>query len=960
MTLLFHILSEVTGKICSEHENGHPIARVIREKGPEYMAQPLGGPGYTGTGSIIESMQRGLMQSARLLTLATPLGTDALVPIRAQGMSRIGRDYRFTVDVASTRADIELLSLMHQPVTLAIQQLSTPATSPTYSNVHGFIHHVGFLGTDGGLAVYQLEFSSALHFLRYRRDDALWLERDARDIISDILNRYPQLQGRFRFRLASEPRVRSYCRQSETDWNFVSRLLEDEGWYYYWDQQGADKQGNTTLVIVDQVSALPAARSASYLPDNASDEADGFSQWAATQSIQSVSYASRSFDYKRPSNAFDADSALRATTYTEKQWRSQSTHDIPAAPLDVFEQTSYGYPDSDAGRQRAKIRQEIWDAQARRFSGVAGIRWLDAGARFALEHHPRHAESDARRREFLVIESRWTIENNVPIGQHTAALPHSLQTVVAGARAVHGTRFQPNGNTADGAGGFFLVEIEAQPTTVEFRSPLEHRKPIMEIEHALVVTPNKEEAWSDRLNRIRVRYPWDRQHGADVFETSPLLLSLQADTGSDYGSVHVPRAGEWVAIDHWQGDCDRPFVIGRLHGGQTQPQWHTDVLQSGFKSRGFGNTGAYNAFVHDDATNQGATRITSFTGKSYNLFHQGYLISQDGNTRGRYLGMGFTVHTDDYGVVRAKRGLYIHTHPAAYDDEQLAATELQDQLNRAGLLVESLSSASSTAQAESLQASQDSMKAIAKAVVQPISAQASGGRTSGGGTGSANGFATALLMMASPAGIGLSTQQSGQVSADQQLSLVSGENTHIGSGKSFIVAAAEKVSLFVQKAGMKLFAAKGKVEIQAQSDDVVVFGDQNISIKGNQGRVVIEAKTEIMLKCGGSYIRITADGIEDGSRGPRTIKSASFSRQGPSSVAEHMNSLPTTAFNDPYVLRHSITGEVLKNHPYEFERADGTIIKGVTDELGQTSVQKSGDVESLLVRALTRNASSAT
>lgn len=86
----------------------------------------------------------------------------------------------------------------------------------------------------------------------------------------------------------------------------------------------------------------------------------------------------------------------------------------------------------------------------------------------------------------------------------------------------------------------------------------------------------------------------------------------------------------------------------------------------------------------------------------------------------------------------------------------------------------------------------------------------------------------------------------------------------------------------------------------------------------------------------------------------RAVKSASFSRQGPSSVAEHMNSLPRANFNDPYVLRDRITGEVLKNHPYELVRADGTRLTGMTNELGQVPEQKSENVESIMLRALRR------
>ncbi|WP_412022787.1 type VI secretion system Vgr family protein [Burkholderia cepacia] len=889
-----------------------------------------------------------------MLKLETTLGANTLVPLRATGWSKIGRDYRWTVDVASTRDDIALLSLMHQPITLWIQQTTAPFSNSTYRPIHGFVHRAGILGADGELAVYQIEFASALFFLGHARNDHYWLEKDAREILLDVFNRYPQLRGSVRLDIAGSPRVRSYCRQADSDLNFVHRLLEDEGWYCYWKHEDT-RQGEppkTILIIVDRLSSLPEASSASYCRDNTGNEADGLTQWSAHQTLQSVRYTSRSFDYKRSHHDFDSTSALAWTTFNVEQGRQRETRHIPSAPMEIFESTSYGYADSRAGDRRARLRTEAWDSLAHRYVGIGGLRWIDAGARFVLNNHPRHIAIAPQDREFMAIEAHWYVENNIPIGRLTGAFPRSLQQTITEAKARHGTRFESQPHISDGEVGFFVVEIEAQPTTVEYRSPFEHPKPAIHIEHAHVVAPEGEEAWSDSLNRIRVRHVWDRQSPSGAFNTSPLLLTLQADTGNAYGAVHVPRVGEWVAIGHWGGDCDRPFVLGRLNGGTTPPPWHTNVLLSGFQSKGFGKTGAYNALVHDDATNQGGTRLTTFTGKRYSLFHQGYLIRQDGNSRGRYLGMGYVLHTDDYGAVRANRGLYLTTHKKSPDSEQLDAAEARDQLTRSGMLLESLSHASATAQAESLQAGRDDFDAVARATQHPESGQTSGGRTDGGGLGEANGFATPLIVMSSPAGIAATTQQSTQIAADRHINFVSGEHTHIATGKSLIAAAAEKISLFAQKAGMKLFAVKGKVEIEAQSDAMRLYADQDLAITSNRGRVVIEAKQELMLKCGGSYLRITADGIEDGTRGTRTSKAASFGRLGPSSVAEHMNDRPHTAFNDPYVLRHKITGEVLKNHPYEIVRGDGTVIKGVTNESGQTTVQKNVEVESLLIRVL--------
>ncbi|WP_261538122.1 type VI secretion system Vgr family protein [Burkholderia multivorans] len=904
---------------------------------------------------LYNAIHRGLLQNNRLLRLDTPLGQNALIPLRARGSARIGRDYHWTLDVASLRDDTALLSLMHQPVTLWLQQPSGPYSDPVYRPIHGFVHRVGYLGGDGGLSTYQLEFSSALVFLGGTHNDEGWLEQTAQEIVSDLLNRYPQLQGRFRFDLSREPAVRSWCRQSETDLHFFHRLLEDEGWYCYWVHEPVrdGETPKTTLVIVDQVAALPDAKPADFARDAGVDEAvSGVVQWAAMQTMQSLRYESSAFDYKRPASRFEATATLASTHYGADEGRHETQQQaIPHAPMTVYEPTAYGYPDSDVGAARARRRVQGWDARARRYFGVGGLRWIDAGSRFVLNGHPRHLERDDADRTFLVVEARWFIENNVPIGRPTNEFPLSLRASLAEQREIHGARFATQPHGEDGTAGFFVLEVEAQDARVEFRSPFEHPKPAMSIEHALVVTQQGSEAWSNERNQVRVHFAWDRKNPDGTFNASPLLSSMQADTGDGYGAVHVPRAGEWVLVGYWGNDCDKPFILGRVNGGTTPAPWHTNVLLSGFRSRGFGNTGAYNAFIHDDATHQGGTRLISYTGKSYAALTQGYLIQQDGNTRGRYLGQGFMLHADEYGAVRASKGLSISSHPKAYDDEQLSVDEARTQLQKAGMLVESLSSASAKAQAESLQAGQDALKELTAAAQQAVSGQTSGGVTAAGGTGSANGFAKPVIVISTPADFAAVADRSAHVIAEAEANVISGANTHLATGKSLIAAAAEKISLFVQKAGMKLFAAKGPIEVSAHTDEIKLNSAKDMSLFSKK-RIVLEATDELILKCGGSYLRLTKEGIEDGTRGARTIKSASFSRQGPSSVAEYMNSLPSAKFNDPYVLRDRITGEVLKNHPYELIRGDGTRLTGVTNELGHVAEQKSEDIEKLAVRAL--------
>ncbi|MCA8089782.1 type VI secretion system tip protein VgrG [Burkholderia anthina] len=873
--------------------------------------RPVGAADLQAT-TVYESIHRGLMQHERLLMFRSPLGAQTLIPVRAKGWSRIGRGYRWVVDVVSLQDDIDNLQLEHQPVTLFIQQNSAPFTESTYRPIHGFVHKFHTLGQDGNLTVYQIEFESALFFLGKARKDDHWFDKSARDILVELLGAYPQLAGRVRFALSDEPRTRSYTRQSETDLNFFHRILEDEGWYFYFEHapvQYEDDPRVSTLVIVDRLSALPDAKPIEFANGVVGGEVGGFTQWAALQVAQSLAYATTSFNYKDPERNYSVQSDLgdSAVTYTTEERRQQVKREVPYAPMIVREALSYAYPNSEDGRRRASTRTEAWTSAARRYLAVGGVRWIDAGLRFTLEHHTRHMTVDPNLREFLVVEAEWFIENNVPVSNHAGTYPLSLQSDLSALRRVHDGQFNSQTNPIDGLAGFYFVKVEAQRTGIEYRSPFEHKKPQMHAEHALVNGPDDEEAWADERNRIYVTYPWDQHCGPGLLRTSPPLLVMQADTGYGYGSVHVPRKGEWVLVDYFQGDCDRPYVLGRLPSQTTAPQWHTNVLLSGLMSNGFGKSGAYNAFVHDDSTHQGATRLTTYTGKvgnSYSLYHQGVLVDHAGNknTRGRYLGKGALLHTDDYLGLRANRGAYIGTYPKAHNDDQLDVKEAQGQLIGAESIVETLSNVGVQHHADSLQDSHDSLKQFSDATQQSETPEASGGRTAGGGTGSANAFKKAILLLASPFGVGTSTQDSLHMTADRHINLISGLNTHIGTAGALVVNAAKAIGMFSQTA-IRLFS-KGPVQVQSHEADVEVIAKAVLKLL-SQGDIEIAAGGKLVLTAGGASITLEGGNIRGHAPGTIEFKGAQHSFSGPASMRYSIPQLPVSSL--PQNLTHEYT-----------------------------------------------------
>ncbi|WP_176047808.1 type VI secretion system Vgr family protein [Burkholderia sp. BCC1644] len=908
------------------------------------MVFPPVDPARLRAATLYESIHRGLMQHERLLMFRSSLGAQTLIPVRAKGWSRVGRGYRWVVDVVSLRDDIDNLELEHQPVTLFIQQISKPFVESVYRPIHGFVHKFHTLGQDGNLTVYQVEFESALFFLGKASKNDHWFDRDSREILSELLGAYPQLAGRVRFVLRDEPRARSYTRQSETDLNFLHRILEDEGWYFYFEHvpvQYEDDPRVSTLVIVDRLSALPDAKPVEFFNGAIRDEVDGFTQWAVTQTAQSLAYATTSFNYKNPQQNYSVRSDLgdSASTYVTEERRQQVRRSVPYAPMIIREALSYAYPNSDDGRRRASNRTQAWTSAARRYIGLGGVRWLDAGSRFTLEHHTRHMTVDSNLRELMVVEVEWIIENNVPLSNHAATYPLSLQGVLSDLRQDYGTQFGSRANPVDGFGGIYLVKVEAQRTNIEYRSPFEHGKPLMYAEHALVNGPDNEEAWADERNRIYVIYPWDERDGTNQTQTSPPLLVMQADTGYGYGGVHVPRKDEWVLVDYFQGDCDRPYVLGRLPSQTTLPQWHTNVLLSGLMSNGFGKSGAYNAFVHDDATHQGATRLTTYTGRvgnSYSLYHQGVLIDHAGNNnaRGRYLGKGALLHTDDYLGMRANRGAYIGTHAKAHNDDQLDVKEAQGQLISAESIVEALSNVGVQHHADSLKESHASLKQFTDATRQSETPEAGGGRTAGGGTGSANAFKKAILLLASPFGIGTSTQDSLHMTADHHINLVSGLNTHIGSAGAFIVNAAKAIGMFSQTA-IRLFT-KGPVQIQSHDSNVEVIAKAVLKLLA-RGDIEIAAGGKLVLTAGGASITLEDGNIRGHAPGTVEFKGAQHAFSGPASMRYSIPPLPvstlqqnlaheyTQTFDVSSVIANLGVGEALQAQTYRIYLPDGTL-----------------------------------
>lgn len=405
-------------------------------------------------------------------------------------------------------------------------------------------------------------------------------------------------------------------------------------------------------------------------------------------------------------------------------------------------------------------------------------------------------------------------------------------------------------------------------------------------------------------------------------ESVPLRLAKPFAGKLQTGMHFVALDNDEAKITFRDGDPDKPEISGFHHHSQAQDLVTNDRR---WLSRNMIRTQSNNKLRMEDWSGQEGIKLsTEHSGKSQ--LNLGYLVDNKLTQRGE----GYELRTSGYGVERAGKGLHLTTYdrPAA-TGKQLDMQETIAQLESALELAKALAASARTAGADpsDTNAQQQARNDL-------------------------DGMKRPGLLMSTPASAAIVAGDGAHIIAQNSISAISGKNADISVAKRFTVAAGELVSMFAEKLGIKLFATKGKVQIQAQDDEMGLQSSKDMTISSTNGRVVIEAKQELLLKCGGSYLRLSSTGIEDGTRGDRTIKSAAFSRQGPASLAESMNAWKHANFNDAYVIRNPSTGEPLANTAIELIRGDGTRLKMVTDTAGKTPMQKSLFVEGLRIRTL--------
>lgn len=718
--------------------------------------------------------------------------------------------------------------------------------------------------SDGALTLYKLAVSDPTYLWHKRRNSRVFMNKSVKEI-SEIL--FQEWQGKsplFASSLTLDLSglkqtydVRPFVMQlNESDYDFLTRLWRSEGMSWLIDEAELTVASNTDdiqpqkLRLIDdnnQYQAL-ARRAIRYHRSSATEQSDSMTSLMADRSLQPTSVFVQRWQsdvLQQTDGAGSVQSKHQHSSNYDNQSLSleEAWHYSPAWMQDLNGEDG---ATSASNQQLEKFNQNLsayYDAQSKQFIAKTTVRDTQVGYWFELNEHPEIDQHDGADKEFLIVGKNYYNQNNLP-----KDLNQQIQTLV------QQSDWQASNNDERQANQLILQRRHI-PTTPAY-NPQTH-SPATHPQRAKVVGPEGEEIYVDEWGRIKVRFLFtrsdDHSHdggaGTNNNDTDSAWIDVLTPwAGEGYGARFLPRIGEIVVINFFNGDIDRPFVMGRVHEAQRHPTKFDNKGKlpdtkklSGIRSKEVSG-GGFGQLRFDDTPGQISTQLQSSHGASQ--LNMGKLSHPKDKAESEDRGEGFELRTDQWGALRAGQGLLVSTHKqdnakGEHLDAEVAKKQLEGNQTNSKALSD-IAKNQKTDEIESI----EQLKDFASQIQQQIAK-----------------FEKALLLLSSPDGIALSTSEDIHISADAQINQIAGDSINISTQKNVIAHAQNKISLFAAQSGLKAVAAQGKVEIQAQADALDVLSKLGITISSTDDKVIISSPKEVKITGGSSQITLNGSGI---------------------------------------------------------------------------------------------------
>jgi len=476
----------------------------------------------------------------RMMELTSPAGKDLLFR-SLRGREELGRPSEFELSALSTRNDIKPSDLLGKKITVKLERVKGG-----YRYFNGHVTRFAQGQTIGRYYEYRMTVRSWLWFLTRTTDCRIFQEKTVPDIIKEVFQDHSMAV--FDDGLTGTYTQREYCVQyRETDFNFVSRLMEEEGIYYYFEHS----DGKHTLKLVDSDSGhkkLEGKSSIAYhLPGRALHGDEEFIQlFRQQQRIQPGNVAMRSFDHTKPK----ADLGVKAKNVEQHESADYEIYDFEG-----------DYVQTDNGDHFARVRIDELHSEFDLAEAECNVREIAVGHLFTLTNAPRKDQE----KDYLIVKAEYDLQNNTyETNTNEDAIYHCAMTVLQSRQQFRPARLNPRPTM----GG---------PQT------------------AVVVGPGGEEIYCDKYGRVKVQFHWDR-YGKKNENSSCWIRVSNPWAGANWGGMAVPRMGQEVIVDFLEGDPDQPIIIGRVYNADQMPPYAlpANMTQTGIKSRSSKGGGAAN------------------------------------------------------------------------------------------------------------------------------------------------------------------------------------------------------------------------------------------------------------------------------------------------------------------------------------------------------------------------------
>jgi type VI secretion system secreted protein VgrG len=464
------------------------------------------------------------------ITLTSPLPAADLrfeSMTASAGLSVLGE---MTLGLISEKPDLKPEDLLGKPVTVTVA-----LRQDSKRHFHGYVTRFGLGAHRGRYHGYQATVRPWLWFLTRTSDCRIFQEQTVPDIVKKVFEDHGIAD--FEFKLFRPYRKWTYCVQyRESDYNFIARLLEHEGIYWYFKHTASAHK----LVLVDSQSAHDAAPGFESLPyfENAAEappDIDYISQWTFAREVKTGQVVTTSYDFERPSTSLEAE---------KKKQRSHELSD--------YEQFDFqgDYVQADDGTHWVDNRLDELQSRFELLRGSSNAQGLCSGHLLKMARHPR----DDQNAEYLVTAE--SVQAHQATGE--------------------------SGNSHA-----FSCDFSALPSAQQFRAPRRTPKPFVQgPQTAIVVGPGGDEIYTDKYGRVKVQFHWDR-YGKKNEKSGCWVRVSHPWAGKNYGAIHIPRIGQEVVVDFLEGDPDQPLITGRVYNAEQMPPWDlpANATQSGILTR---------------------------------------------------------------------------------------------------------------------------------------------------------------------------------------------------------------------------------------------------------------------------------------------------------------------------------------------------------------------------------------